>query len=76
MPSLFKRNLGDADRVARLSAGALLSVIFLHQFREHGTLLGLFAAALLFTGLVGWCPLYALFRFSTVRPGDIVVDKT
>ena len=32
-----------------------------------GTFLGLFGFVPLITGLVGWCPLYAIFRFRTNR---------
>ena len=32
-----------------------------------GTFLGVFGFVPLITGLVGWCPLYAIFRFRTNR---------
>jgi len=59
-------NVGDVDRAFRFVLGvALLSFIFLSDqgFRWVG-LIGLIP---LFTGLKGWCPMYAMLGVST-RP--------
>lgn len=61
-------NLGDADRVARVLAGATLAwIAFAHV--PYGTtrvVMALTAAWLLATCVSGWDPFYAIFRFSTV----------
>jgi hypothetical protein len=62
-----KKNLGDADRTARLILGATLGVVFANQ-RGSGTAgmaIGLISAFLLGTAVLGWCPFYAVFRVST-----------
>jgi hypothetical protein len=59
---LLKRNEGSADRVVRVSLGlALLSLVFVGP----QTLWGLVGVVPLLTGLIGSCPLYSLFGWST-----------
>lgn len=62
---MFKNNEGMVDRAVRVIVGlALLAVFFLYP--DAGwrwfALIGIIPLA---TGLVGWCPLYALFGLST-----------
>ncbi len=58
----MKANEGTADRVMRVVLGlALLSLVVVGP----QTLLGLIGLVPLLTGLVGFCPLYAVFGFST-----------
>jgi hypothetical protein len=58
----MNQNEGSIDRVVRVLVGAvLLSLVF---FGPH-TLLGLLGIVPLFTGLVGFCPLYRVFGLST-----------
>lgn len=59
------------DRVLRTVLGVVM--IYLGWFvLDHG-LLGavfkIFGFVPLITGLLGWCPFYALFGFATKRPG-------
>lgn len=58
------KNVGSTDRVIRVILGiAILSLLFL----LNGSLryLGLIGLIPLVTGLIGYCPLYALFKAST-----------
>lgn len=63
------RNMGTADRVARVVVIAPLAIVLaaLTGFASaFGVILLAVAAIMLSTGVVGFCPLYAPFRFSTV----------
>jgi hypothetical protein len=56
------RNVGTADRVVRVLVGlVLLALVFTGPKTPWGWL-GLIP---LFTGLVGWCPLYRILGIST-----------
>ncbi len=57
------------DRIARVVLGVVLIALGFSGAVEGGlgTFLGLFGFVPLITGLVGWCPLYAIFRFRTNR---------
>ena len=64
------RNLATWDRVVRILLGAsLLGLGFIGVLPDLGSIaLVLFAWVPLVTGLLGWCPLYSLLRFSTYLP--------
>lgn len=68
MPSrLFPKNENALDRVVRILLGAcLIALVFVGPKTAWGYL-GLVP---LLTGLVGSCPLYTLFGFSTCSAGD------
>ncbi|HVY31971.1 MAG TPA: DUF2892 domain-containing protein [Polyangiaceae bacterium] len=58
----MNQNEGSIDRVVRVLVGSvLLSLVF---FGPH-TWLGLVGIVPLFTGIVGFCPLYRVFGLST-----------
>ncbi len=58
----MNKNEGSVDRVARVLLGSvLLSLVF---FGPH-TWLGLLGVIPLFTGIVGFCPLYRVLGLST-----------
>lgn len=60
--SLFPRNEGTMDRVARVVLGAgLVSLVFVGP----QTPLGWLGAIFIVTGAIGSCPLYRVFGFST-----------
>ena len=66
------RNIGDADRVGRLLAGATTSFLWV-RLSIHSpwwVLMGIAGLYLLATALFGWGPFYALFRYSTSGPTD------
>lgn len=62
MTSLLGRNVGTFERVARIVLGAVvLSLVFVGPKTAWGWI-GLVP---LLTGIIGSCPLYSVFGFST-----------
>lgn len=60
----MKANIGSVERIVRVVVGlGVLSLAFAGP-RSAWAYLGLLPLA---TGLVGWCPPYALLGISTVR---------
>jgi hypothetical protein len=60
-------NMGSADQIVRSLAAVAIAGLYLGD-RISGMLalvLGTIAGALLFSGLVGWCPVYAPLGIST-----------
>jgi hypothetical protein len=67
---MFAQNVGSIDRIIRVVLGLALIVIgFVVLGGTAGTIVGVIGFVPLLTGLVGWCPLYFLFKFST-RPSS------
>ena len=67
---MFAQNVGSIDRIIRIVLGLALIVIgFFVLGGTAGTIVGVIGFIPLLTGLLGWCPLYFLFKFST-RPGS------
>jgi Inner membrane protein YgaP-like, transmembrane domain len=64
---MFKLNEANWDRIVRVVAGILLIYLGWAGVVSGGlgVLLLVIGAVLLLTGLVGFCPLYALLKFST-----------
>ncbi|HEC09250.1 MAG TPA: DUF2892 domain-containing protein [Acidimicrobiales bacterium] len=59
-------NEASWDRIARVVLGVVLLIVgFGVMGGTGGTILGIVGLVPLLTGLVGWCPAYALFHFST-----------
>ena len=58
----MKSNVGGIDRILRIVLGLVLSGLTV-----SGTIgvWGWVGAVLLGTGLIGWCPPYAIFGFNT-----------
>jgi uncharacterized membrane protein len=63
---MFKANEGAVDRVLRVAVGLALLVWFFADpgqgFWHYAKLIGIVPV---FTGLIGWCPLYSLLGVST-----------
>jgi hypothetical protein len=60
----MKRNIGNVERVARILVGlAVLSLAFVGP-QASWAYLGIFPVL---SGVIGWCPPYALLGISTVR---------
>lgn len=60
----MKANVGGIDKVLRIVAGlAILSLVFVLEGGARWW--GLVGLVPLFTGLAGWCPLYAPFGINT-----------
>ena len=69
--NLLKRNAGSLDRALRVALGlGLLSLVFVGP----QTLWGLVGIVPLLTGLIGSCPLYSLFGWSTCSLGTQTSD--
>ncbi len=65
---MFAQNESSIDRIIRIVLGlALIAIGFFVLGGTAGTIVGVIGFIPLLTGLVGWCPLYHLFKFST-RP--------
>nr|WP_315466203.1 DUF2892 domain-containing protein [uncultured Rhodoferax sp.] len=64
----MKANVGGIDRIIRIGAGAVLVGL-----AATGTMSwwGWLGAVPLATGLMGWCPPYAMFGFSTCPLRDV-----
>jgi len=62
-------NMGRTDRLVRLAGAAAVTTVALSGRVSKGTAagLGIWAAAMLFSGASGHCPLYRPFGFSTCR---------
>lgn len=59
------KNVGGIDRTLRIAIGlALIAGAATHTIGMWGYL----GVAPLLTGLVGWCPPYAMFGFNTCSP--------
>lgn len=58
----MKLNEGMFDRLIRISAGLLLLGLTQYEPKSSWGLIGLVP---FFTGLVGYCPLYAMFGINT-----------
>lgn len=63
---MFPQNEGVLDRIMRFAIGAILGVlVFTTLTGVWQIVVAIVAAILLVTGLVGFCPLYALLRLDT-----------
>ena len=60
----MKTNIGKVERIARVVVGALILSLAFVGPKSPWAYLGLLP---LLTGLVGWCPPYALLGISTVK---------
>ena len=64
----MKRNIGSIDRALRVLAGiALVAVGFGVLGGTVGIVVGVIGLIPLATGLIGWCPLYSLFKLKTKK---------
>jgi len=65
----MKKNMGNADRLIRLSVAALVLILFFTKVIT-GTLavvLLIFAGVFVLTSLVGFCPLYLPLGIKTMK---------
>jgi hypothetical protein len=65
----LKKNMSSVYRIVRLVLVALVAILYFMNVIS-GTLalvLGIVAVIFLVTSLVSFCPLYALFGFSTLK---------
>jgi hypothetical protein len=66
---MFKINEANWDRIARVILGIILLFLGLGVATSAvlGIIFDVLGVILLVTGLVGFCPLYALLKFSTKK---------
>jgi glucose uptake protein GlcU len=59
--------MGTADRIIRIVVAVVIGVLYFagEITGLAATILGLLAIVFILTGVVGFCPLYAPFKFST-----------
>ncbi len=64
----MKKNLGTTDRVIRIIAALIIGTLLYTGTLEGAfvTILGIIAIVLLLTSALSFCPLYFLFRISTL----------
>lgn len=63
------KNVGTIDRIVRIVLAVAIAILIFTGVLS-GTvaiILGILAAVFLLTGLVGFCPLYVLFKLSTAK---------
>jgi hypothetical protein len=60
----MKKNIGGVERVIRIIAGACILALAFVGPATPWAYLGIVPLA---TGLIGWCPAYTLFGFSTCK---------
>ena len=65
----MKSNLGTTDRIVRIVLA--IAIVYLYATGQINgtalTVLGIIGAALFLTSLVGFCPAYYPFKFSTKK---------
>jgi hypothetical protein len=64
----MKQNMGSTDRIIRVGLAVVVAVLYFANIIS-GTaaiILGILAIVFLFTSVVGFCPLYAPFKLSTL----------
>ena len=65
---MFKQNMGTADRAVRIAVGIILAALGMLVLKGMAAnVVSIVALIPLITGIVGFCPLYVPFRFSTVK---------
>lgn len=62
---MFTRNEGGLDRAFRIVAGLLLILAGYVSGGTWGIVLYVIALVPLLTGVIGWCPLYSVFKINT-----------
>jgi hypothetical protein len=67
----MKKNVGTLDRMLRFVFAIVVAVLYATGVIGGAVAIGLgiVAAVLVFTGLVGWCGLYTVLGISTVGKG-------
>lgn len=65
----MKRNMANIDRLIRAIIAVLLAYLYFGGIVTgvFGIILVVLAAILLLTSILGFCPLYALFKTSTFK---------
>ena len=64
--NVMKKNVGTIDRVMRILIAIAITILYYtgELTGPSAIVLMVIAAILLITGLIGWCPIYALLKRS------------
>ena len=64
----MKKNVGTVEKVIRILVAAIFIILFATKVVTGtlGIILLVLAGIFILTSLVGWCPIWALFKISTV----------
>jgi hypothetical protein len=65
----MKLNMGLIDRIIRIIIAIIIAILyFTNQISGIAAIiLGIIAVIFILTGIIGFCPLYALFKISTKK---------
>ena len=65
----MKPNLSNLDRTIRVIVAALFAYLYFGGLVTGvlGIVLAAFGVVFVLTAIIGYCPLYTLFKFSTIR---------
>lgn len=65
----MKRNMSNLDRIIRVVLAAVFAYLYFGGVVSGalGVVLVVLGAVFLLTSIIGFCPLYAPFKFSTLR---------
>jgi hypothetical protein len=65
----MKRNISNADRIIRVVLAGILGYLYFGGIVTGtlGILFLILSAVFLVTSIVGFCPLYALFKINTIK---------
>lgn len=65
----MKTNLSHLDRITRIILASLFAYLYFSDIAGGtlGLVLVVLGAIFLFTGVIGFCPLYRAFNFSTYK---------
>ena len=68
----MKQNVGSTDKIIRILLAVVVAILyFTNQITGIlAIILGMFAVIFLLTSLVGFCPLYAPFKLSTLKKSE------
>jgi len=61
----MKKNVGTIDKVVRILAAILITVLYFTDIITVGIVFVVLAAVFAITSLISFCPLYAIFGLST-----------
>ncbi len=63
----MKKNLANADRIIRLLLAIVIAILYFTNIISGTAGIVLLALSIIFafTSVVGYCPIYAMLRFST-----------
>lgn len=68
----MKKNMGSMDKGIRISLAVIIAILYFTNQITGVTaiVIGIFAVVLLLTSVVGFCPLYAPLKLSTLKKSD------